>query len=183
MAEKKESWFKRHKILTVVLAIVVIAAVSSALSAGGGDKQENGSGDSPEKAATTAKVGEAARDGKFEFTVKSIDCSQNTVGSEYLSKTAQGKYCQLAVTVKNIGNEAQTMFADNQKLLNSAGQEFSADSMASAYTAPQGGAWVNEINPGNSVDGIIVFDLPVDQTPSVAELHDSAYSGGVKVTL
>jgi len=28
-----------------------------------------------------------------------------------------------------------------------------------------------------------VFDLPKDKTPVTAELHDSAFSGGVKVNL
>jgi hypothetical protein len=33
------------------------------------------------------------------------------------------------------------------------------------------------------VTGDIIFDIPKDQTPVTAELHDSAFSGGVKVSL
>ncbi|MBK5248977.1 MAG: DUF4352 domain-containing protein, partial [Actinomycetales bacterium] len=40
-----------------------------------------------------------------------------------------------------------------------------------------------EINPGNTVEGTIVFDVPADAVPATLELHDSMFSGGVSVTL
>lgn len=184
--ENKKNWFARHKVLTVILAIIVIGVIASA--AGGGSKSGNtkttdSTSKTTDKAAATAKIGEAARDGKFEFVVKSIQCGQASVGSnQYLTKTAQGQYCLLAVSVKNIGNEKQSLFSANQKLLNGK-VEYSADDTATLYAAPQGSSWYSDINPGNSVEGTIVFDVPKDVTPTVAELHDSAYSGGVKVSL
>ena len=51
------------------------------------------------------------------------------------------------------------------------------------YAAPQGATWYSDINPGNSVEGIIVFDIPKDQIATSAQLHDSAYSNGVKISL
>lgn len=190
MADKdtKKNWFARHKVLTVILAIVAIGVVASA--AGGGKSNTNSSNSSSsnsskaESKSQTIKVGEAARDGKFEFVVKSIQCGQASVGSnQYLTKTAQGQYCLLAVTVKNIGNEKQSLFSTNQKLLDAANKQYSADDTATLYAAPNGSSWYSDINPGNSVEGTIVFDVPKDVTPTVAELHDSAYSGGVKVSL
>lgn len=50
-------------------------------------------------------------------------------------------------------------------------------------TAPSGSTWYNDINPGNSVEGVVVFDIPKDQTPTTAELHDSSPSNGIKVSL
>ncbi len=41
----------------------------------------------------------------------------------------------------------------------------------------------DEINPGNSTTGTIVFDVPDESTIVDAELHDSAFSGGVTVNL
>jgi hypothetical protein len=38
----------------------------------------------------------------------------------------------------------------------------------------------NHINLGNSVTGVVVFDISKDRTPVKAELHDSAFSGRVK---
>lgn len=190
MADKdnKKSWFARHKVLTVILAFVAIGVI---ISATGGGKSEttnsnggSGTGTSQKETAKTIKIGEAANDGKFEFVAKSVQCGQPSVGTnEFLTKTAQGQYCLLNVTVKNIGNEKQSLLSSNQKLLDAENKEYSADDTATLYAAPQGSSWYNDINPGNSVEGQIVFDLPKGVTPTTAELHDSAFSGGVKVSL
>ena len=179
------NWFKKHKILTVLLIIILLAVVGGALG-GGGDDQST-SRTEPEVKKETAQeagLGQTARDGKFEFTVNGVECGKPNIGSEYLTKAAQGQYCLLNVAVKNIGDEAQSLFSDNQYLLNAGGQKFSADDAATIYASsdPTSG-WYSEINPGNTVNGVIVFDLPKDQAPASAELHDSAFSGGVKIKL
>lgn len=182
-------WIKKHKVLTVILAIVVLSVIGMALGGSGTPSTSNGNGSnnkasSNQKASQTIKVGQAARDGKFEFVVKGVECGKASVGTnQYLTKQAQGQFCLLNVTVKNIGNEPQSLFADNQYLFNAAGQKYSADDTATTYAAPEGKTWYAEINPGNSVEGAIVFDLPKDATPASAELHDSSISGGVKVEL
>jgi len=182
------NWFKKHKILTVIGVIVLLAIIGGA-AGGGSDTNTAKSNDSKTETskaddkATVAKIGEAANDGKFEFVVKGIECGKTSVGGQYLTKTPQGQYCLLSVTVKNIGDEAQSLFSSNQKLFNAQGQQYAADDTATAYAAPEGSTWYSNINPGNSVDGTIVFDLPKDQAPVSAELHDSSMSGGVKVNL
>lgn len=184
------NWAKKHKILTVIGVIILLAIIGGA--AGGGNKTNNSttnnSGSSKtaksENKPAMAKIGEAANDGKFEFIVKSVQCGVASVGDNpYLTKTAQGQFCLLSVTVKNIGNEKQSLFSANQKLLDAANKQYSADDTATLYATPNGSSWYNDINPGNSVEGKIVFDVPKDVTPTIAELHDSAYSGGVKVSL
>lgn len=181
--EKSTNWFVRHKVLSVILGFIVIAVIASA--AGGGSKSNTSSNSSKSSSskAETAKIGQAANDGKFEFTVKGIECGKTSVGSQYLTKEAQGQFCLLSVTVKNIGDEAQSLFSTNQKLLNAQGQQYAADDTATIYAAPNGSSWYSNINPGNSVEGTIVFDIPKDQTAVTAELHDSALSSGVKVNL
>ncbi len=136
------------------------------------------------KPAELAKIGQPVRDGKFEFTVTSIDCGKNSVGTnEYLTKQAQGQFCLLNLTVKNIGNESQTFSDSGQLLFDANGNKYSSDSGASFYANPSGSTFLNQINPGNSVTGAVVFDIPKGVTPTQAELHDSAFSGGVKVNL
>ena len=190
MCSDKGSFFKRHKILTVIGVIVLLAIIGGA--AGGGNKTSNNSGttntNETKKAEqakpATSKLNEVARDGKFEFTVASVECGKPSVGTnEYLTKQAQGQFCLVNVTVKNIGSEAQTFDSSSQYLYDAANSKFSADGTASLYANPQGSTFLNQINPGNSVSGILVFDVPKDKTPVTAELHDSPFSGGVKVTL
>jgi hypothetical protein len=190
MANKdgKKSWFARHKVMTVILALIVIGVIASA--AGGGSKS-NTSGtktDSTAKASTKtasiAKIGETARDGKFEFVVKSVTCGTTSVGpNQYLTKTAQGQYCLATVSVKNIGDKQQYFSEGDQKLLNASNQQYSPDSTATLYNSNSSDVFLAQINPGNSVEGVLVFDIPKDQTPVTAELHDSSLSSGVKVSL
>jgi len=129
-------------------------------------------------------LNEAARDGDFEFTVSGLECGDTTVGSEFLQEEAQGQFCKLNVTVENIGTEAQTLFADDQYLFTADDTRFSASSTATIYNSPDNlDSWLTEINPGNTAEGAIVFDVPADAEIDRAELHDSALSGGVEVTL
>lgn len=87
------------------------------------------------------------------------------------------------MSVKNTGNEAQTLDSSSQYLYNASGQKYSADSTASFTANPSGSTFLNSINPGNTASGKFVFEVPKDQTPVTAELHDSAFSGSVKVKL
>jgi len=188
--EKQGNWFSRHKILAGILGLIVLFVVIGA--AGGGSSTDKTSGSNSKSSSSSeakkeeivAKIGEAARDGKFEFTVTTMKCGETTVGtSEYLQEKAQGQFCRVSMTIKNIGNEAQSMFADNQKLVDADGKEYSYDSGATIYASSGSSTWYDQINPGNTVTGDILFDVPAGVTPVTALLHDSMYSGGVKVTL
>lgn len=187
--DKSGNWFKRHKILSVIGALIVIGIVASA-AGGGSNTDKNNSTTTSSKSttkttATTAKIGQEADDGKFAFTVTSIKCGEPNVSdsSGYLTKTAQGQYCLLNLTVKNIGNGAQTLDSMSQYLYNGSNQKYSSDNEATIDINPSNGTFLNSINPGNTVTGTVVFDVPKGITPVTAELHDSAYSDGVKVSL
>lgn len=134
------------------------------------------------KKPSAPKVGATVRDGKFAFTVRSVKCGIAKVGSNpYLQEKAQGQFCAVALTVKNIGDEAQSMFADNQVAYDTQGRKFAPNSMASMADDSSQVLW-EEINPGNSVKGTVYFDLPKGAKLASLELHDSMFSGGVKVT-
>lgn len=184
----QRNWFVRHKILTVFLAIIVLAILGSALGGGtdsSSSSQTNTASKETEKETPKelAKIGAPVRDGKFEFVVKSIQCGVPNVGESFTTKTAQGQYCLLTVSVKNIGDVPQSLFSGNQFLYNAENQKYSADDSATFSVANSTTTWYSDINPGNSVEGVIVFDLPKDKVPVTAELHDSIASNGVKVSL
>ena len=115
----------------------------------------------------------------------SVTCGKPSVtdSSGYVTKTAQGQYCLMDVTVKNIGDKQQYFSESDQHLLNSAGQQYSPDTTATLTNSNNTDALLAQINPGNTAQGVLVFDIPKDQTPESAELHDISFSGGVKVTL
>ena len=190
-AQKRKSWFARHKLLTVLGAIVILIIAIPALS-GGDQEPTTTTGDDPgtsdgEQASDDVEeatgIGDPVRDGKFEFTVNSVECGETELGDDILSTTAQGQFCLVSLTVENIGDEPQSLFGDNQYLLDTQGREFSADTEAQLYLEEAQLTIYEEVNPGNSVEGTVVFDVPGDIELAGIELHDSAFSGGVTIDL
>ena len=193
----KRSWFARHKVLTVVGALVVLVVVISIATSGSSDPEgtagssatatsgqdsdaDPGADGGPAPDEAPPGIGSTVRDGTFEFTVTSVEPGVARVGGSAVNKQAQGQFVLVHVTVTNTGDQAQWFFASNQTLVDTQGRQHSADESAAIYLDDYITA---EINPGNSVQGTVVFDIPADAVPASVELHDSAFSGGVSVTL
>ncbi len=201
--EAKRSWFARHKILTALLAIVVLAIAFSALNGGASESasedsnpaaSDSGAADAPESdapksdveaapesAPDTAGFGTPVRDGKFEFVVLSAQPGVPSVGEDFLTETAQGEYVLVTMSVRNIGEEAQSFTTSAQKLLDGQSRQFSVDDMATIVLDE--GVAFEQINPGNSIEVTVVFDVPAGTVPAEIELHDSMFSGGTTVSL
>jgi len=137
----------------------------------------------PPPAPAAPGLNAPVRDGKFEFVVSKIDCGKAQVGSSGLVKKAQGQFCLVSLTVKNIANESQLLDASSQKGIDAQGRKFSADGAAGIYLGDQGNTFLTPINPGNSVQGQVVFDIPKDAKISKIELHDSPFSQGAAVAV
>ncbi|MGW5580223.1 DUF4352 domain-containing protein [Micromonospora chokoriensis] len=173
-----------RKITTLgLLATGLIALGCGAGSTDDATSKADAGGAKGDDKPKTAKVGEPARDGKFEFTVKSSKCGVAKVGSSPLGQKAQGQFCLVTVNVKNIGKEAQMFDGSSQKAYAADGTEYSADSGAAIYANKNAETFLNDINPGNQVTGVVVFDIPKNVKLTKLELHDSPFSGGVDVTL
>ncbi len=69
------------------------------------------------------------------------------------------------VTVTNIGDQAQMFDGSSQKLVDTAGREHFADTSAAIYLG-DANSFLTDINPGNSVEGTVVFDAPADAVPA-----------------
>lgn len=77
------------------------------------------------------------------------------------------------------------MLSDSdQDVYDSSGRKYSADSAAGiSANSSQNSVFLNDINPGNTVRGVIAFDMPKGVKAVRADLHDSRFSGGVSVSL
>jgi hypothetical protein len=178
---------KKRFILLAVIALIVIIAIatsggsdsSSSSSSSDGGSSSTGGGPS-EKAVG---LNQAVQDGKFEFTVTGVDCSKNTLGADPVSTQAAGVFCLVNVSVANIGNEAQTLDSTSQYGYDAAGKKYSTDTEAAFYLQNAGDTLFEQLNPGTSVDGVLVFDVPAGTQLTTLELHDSMFSGGVTVNL
>lgn len=208
---QKKSWFARHKILTGLFALVALVVVIQVATSGGSSDPAPGAAatvtqgattspepdeeDTDEPAATDeeaapddepasadAGIGTAVRDGKFEFAVTEVETGVSRIGNDMFGDDAQGQFVLVHVTVQNIGDEAQYFDASSQKLTDTEGRTHSADSGAVIYLE-NADSFLEQINPGNAVNAIVVFDIPADAVPSAIALRDSMFSGGVTVTL
>lgn len=211
-APPQRSWFARHKVLTGIGVLVALIVVGSALGGGGedtpaaaptttaaaddGSKDDDAKDDEPAVDETTQEkpkekpkeepkqpgVGDKVRDGKFEFTVVEVSDGGTSIGPAGFAEKAQGRFVLVRVDVTNIGDEPQYFFGDNQSVFDAKDRKFAADTTAAIYLEDSS-SFVEEINPGNTVEGTLVFDLPKDVEPERIELHDSVFSGGVVVDL
>jgi hypothetical protein len=128
-------------------------------------------------------IGDAARDGKFEFAVSRVDCSRTSLGVEHLKRTANGKYCMVSLSVRNIADESQYFLGHAQKAFDAAGTAYRNDEIAGIYANRDTQTFLRKLDRGERVAGVLVFDVPKQVTLTTLELHDSLLSGGVRVAL
>lgn len=205
--QDNRSWFARHKVLSVVLGLglVMLLCCGGAFAMmGGGDDTTSTSVGADEGATDETKdstkssdkkdsdskdsdkapgIGSKVRDGKFEFTITGVRDGGTQVGSSDFGEKAQGQFWLIDITVENIGDESQVFFDSEQKVKDEKGRQHSADTAAALYLEDNQNVWLEEINPGNTVKGSLIYDLPAGSTPAEIELHDSMFSGGVTVDL
>jgi hypothetical protein len=166
----------------VALGCGVGGATGGSDSAAGGNSG-TGQGDGSDDKPAAAKIGDPARDGKFEFTVTKLDCGKASVGKDPLSERAQGQFCLVTLDVANIGKEPQSFSDSDQKAFDADGTEFSTNTTAGLYANKNADTFYKEINPGNKITAVLVFDVPKETKLAKLELHDSFLSGGVTVEL
>lgn len=178
-----------HRISSRVAVALAIPCALFVLACGAGQAQSGGSGaagggkTTGDGGSTLAKIGQPVRDGKFEFTVAKVKCGVHAVGDSLLSDKAQGQFCLVTLKVRNIGSEAQTFDDSSQYAFGTTGAKYSADSTAGIDANNGTASFLDDINPGNVVTGIVVYDIPKTAHIAKLELHDSPFSGGVTVTV
>lgn len=192
----KRWWFW----VLVVLAVIVIGAALG----GGDDSAEDAGGSSAEAgaAASGAEEGGAAEEkpeaaeepaaeyglgdtvvsGDWEVTVKAVEEGVAEVGNEYLGATAQGQFVVVDLAVKNAGSSPEYFFENNITLSDESGNSYNSDSEAGIY-ADEDALFLEEINPGNTAEGVLVFDVPTEVSPSHLEFQGGIFSEAASVSL
>ncbi|MGQ4617015.1 DUF4352 domain-containing protein [Nocardia sp. R7R-8] len=135
----------------------------------------------PKPGKSIAPAGSAVRDGQFEFQVTAIDPPKSSVGSGFMQEKARGEFIVIHVDITNTGRAPRSYFDDNQKLFDDQGREYANNSMAGLSLGED--TYTTDLNPGFKISVAIVFDVPPGTVPATLELHDSMFSGGVKVAL
>lgn len=142
----------------IVLIIVIVAASS------GGNKPSTPSTNAP-STGTTKPLSNTGVSSDVTIKVNGVE-TKSTVGGQYNSEKAQGVFKIVNLSITNGQKDAITLNADDFKLVDSKGREFTystngqtALGMADSTTAD---FFLKQLNPGLTQTGKIVFDVPAD---------------------
>jgi outer membrane biosynthesis protein TonB len=145
-------------------------------SSGNGSSSTETTGESP---TTASGSGAKASDGGLTFAVTSTETGTSVQYQDApVEKVAQGEFFVVHMTVLNSGDAQGTFLATLQKL-KAGGTTYSIDDEATAYL---NGTWA-DLNPGDTADVAIAFDVPPGTTPESLEVHGDPMSTGVDVPL
>jgi Protein kinase domain/Domain of unknown function (DUF4352) len=128
-------------------------------------------------------LGDPVRDGQFEFVVRSVACGKGSGGEGITHKPALEQFCLLRLEVENTGREGRTFGAGQQFLFDDAGNRHDPDLDATVRHGGHGRLLSTHLNPGQRLEGTLVYDVPDGIVLDRAELHDGPFSGGVSVEL
>src|SRR5262249_31819635 len=134
----------------------------------------------PQPPVNFGAVGQEVLDESFAFTVTSFEC-----GTAQISRTPQGKFCFLAITVRNTGRNPLTFQARAQMLQDNQQRTFGPDVAATGEHPANAGRDVLSpvINPGNELRGTLVYDVPAQVTLVAATLRAGPTGPGAYVKL
>lgn len=133
----------------------------------------------PTPAASAAPLRTPVSDGAFaQFEVTGTQTGITTIG-EFLTENAQGVYTLIDVTVTNTSDRPISFSLSQQTVRDTAGRAYQLDDSATVI-ANDNTSWITDINPGNSVNAVLVVDMPTTSTPATIALRAS---GGRPVTI
>lgn len=121
--------------------------------------------------------------GGFGVDVTGVRCGVSSVGPSGLEQQADGQFCLLDVEVTNNGREPVLFDSGAQRVRDSDGVSYAVAEQAAVFLNDRGSTLLNVIPPGETVAGVLPFDMPSGTRPSDAELSDGTTTPGVRVNL
>lgn len=208
---KKKPFYKRGWFWLVALVIVVIAVNAAggddedatasnsdenaeeatteedSDSTEGDPAQDEGEEDAADGEADGGEsygVGESFAVNDWAITVNGVGERTATIGDEFMNTEAQGEFLPVDLSVANEGDSASTFFASDFVAVDDEGREFNYSSDATIYGASDGAvSLLDEINPGNSIEGTIYFDVPEGTNVVAIDTNAGFLSDPVRVNL
>jgi hypothetical protein len=124
-----------------------------------------------------------ATPGGFGFRVASVRCGVSAVGPDGLEQRADGQFCLLNVRVTNEGTEPELFDSSVQRVYDTKGGAYAVAEEAAVFLNGHSPTLLDEIRPGDSVNGVLPFDVPKDAQLSEVSLHGSGSTPGIRMAL
>lgn len=121
--------------------------------------------------------------GDFSFDVTGVRCGVPSIGPSGLEQRAAGQFCLLDLKVTNNGGEPELFDSGAQRIHDTDGVAYAVADHAAVFLNDEDPNLLDEIEPGETVTGVLPFDLPLDARPGEATLRDGVSAPGVKVRL
>lgn len=133
-----------------------------------------------EEATADAGIGTPVEVGDLSLTVTDVQTGVASVGDPMWDTQANGEFVIVSFTITNNGSSPESIFSNDFMLLNDAGAEFATSS--DTWHVEDNLSW-EEINPGNSFTGVLVYDVPAGTTVTGLEVTVGWFSSPVSVDL
>jgi hypothetical protein len=183
----------RAPLLAGAVAVVLLPAVVWLAFGRSGPASQDGAAKANLDVVNTAsesRVGQEVRSGPFSFTVTRVECVGQEVGTPPSTRTAQGRFCLLHLSLRNVGDQPATYSGSAQLLSDTSAKRYNPGSMdpvppATPLVTGAGDKEITDVrlNPGSEADGVLIFDMPVAAKPAEFEFHSGPRTIGVKVRL
>ncbi len=151
-------------VVLVVLGLIGSAGGSKTNSDSSNNQQTSNSQNTGSQTKAIAKVGEPAQDGDLAFTATDVTTA-SSLGNQYTQKDAQGMFLVVTLKIENKGKETKTVDSSMIILTDSQGRKFDRSiegQTAKGLSQGKVDLFLQQVQPGLSVTGDIVFDIPKD---------------------
>lgn len=169
----------------IVLATAATRIVGEVLESTG-SSSEAPAAPAVEEDDAAVPIGSTATAGTLQLVVTGVEAGVPSVGSmigdTLLGETAQGQFILVHMTATNTGDKAERFSDTGATLIDAQGREFSANSAAAIYVDGNS-AFGGEINPGNTLTHVLVFDIPLDAIATTLQYIAPFTLGGTPAQL
>ncbi len=162
--------------LVVLVVLLVVVALGSG---GGGDSQTAGSGGGEEAAdqpgatkANAVAIGKPVKAGKVEWTVVTAR-EATSLKSSFGGGKKEGNFVIVDFNFTNGNKEAVTLDSESFRLIDSKGREFEVDTDTFEYVEPDKDIFLDQVNPGVSKEGEVIFTVAPDASGFTLEAGDT----------
>jgi len=178
MSKTKKVWYKRWWVIALFIFIGLMGL--GALLGNNSSSITTQTINQPQEQVKTYSLGDTIQAGNFKWRITKVstakEIGQSIMGS-FVGERADGVFVILDVEVENTGNSAEYLSDYYIKLVDSQGREFSPNTVAAMYLKPEGSALAFEqINPGITKKGKIVYDVPEGITSFNVKITSSLFS-------
>lgn len=162
MEEKKQNWFAKHKVLTIIGAVILLFVIVGALSGGSStsnnntaDNGDESSSQSSEEVKTEYMVGETASFDNKSITVTNVERNYST-GNQFAQPESGKEF--VIVTVDIVNNSDSTLDYNTYefKMQDSNGVQQNESLMALSEGKLNSGS----LAKGGKVTGKLAYEVP-----------------------